>query len=616
MVVVNANIEIQKLLKESGLFEGEIDGKIGKKTLAAIEIMLTMKGIDTSKWTKGRKLIAAEQVLYQSQGIEIGDIDGWNGDMFKHAQEVYKASLVTTWRDKSDEIEKINEKERLGPANYFSRIFTSILKMGQKKNLKNPIVIAFLGAAQNCLETGYGKSMVDHNAFGIKGEGPAGSINTWTTEIEDGKAVRMMQTFRAYNDIDEAMNDYLDLLATNPRYAKLFDAETVEEAIDIQGKSGYATSPDYGKTLLAIYKKYSWMAQELLDAEKTEEPPTETEPEPESALTLESIDPHQLAFIRGIGLTETALSKKEAYSEAYNQPSNNAMVRKYGDEGADYGYYQNNSIDVGEAIRDGMDAELANHLNGGGKGGKSTLAEQTLAMHVHLSMNYTDVYKALKKGTDKAFDEAMDAMDGHWFGLKDQPKLARKAWDLGDSDDLFEIFPEIFKKTKKVEPVAPVVVKPKTVWPKQSNVANYFGQPGENQVMCKVPFKLVLAWDKSNSLSSYSCNELVKDAMERIWQRTFDYYGYDKIVDLRLHYFGGCLNVRRIRGGSNWSMHAYGIAIDIDPDRNSLHTTWKNSQMSKPAYKQFVEFFYDEGFINLGKERDYDSMHFQAARLG
>ena len=75
------------------------------------------------------------------------------------------------------------------------------------------------------------------------------------------------------------------------------------------------------------------------------------------------------------------------------------------------------------------------------------------------------------------------------------------------------------------------------------------------------------------------------------------------------------MNVRPIRGGSTWSMHSWGIAVDIDSDRNGLHTSWKDSQMSKPEYKKFVEFWYDEGFINLGKEANFDSMHFQAARL-
>jgi len=154
-----------------------------------------------------------------------------------------------------------------------------------------------------------------------------------------------------------------------------------------------------------------------------------------------------------------------------------------------------------------------------------------------------------------------------------------------------------------------------TEWPLQKDCMMFYGKVGTNQVKCELPFEMVLAWDPKSKLKSYSCHKLVKEPMERIWQRTFDYYGYEKIKELRLHYFGGCLNVRKMRGGSSSSMHSWGIAVDIDPDRNDLHTSWKNSQMSKPEYRKFVQFWYDDGFINLGLEADYDSMHMQAARL-
>jgi hypothetical protein len=166
-------------------------------------------------------------------------------------------------------------------------------------------------------------------------------------------------------------------------------------------------------------------------------------------------------------------------------------------------------------------------------------------------------------------------------------------------------------------PVVKVVpIKPKAYnWPSQSGVPKYFGSPGANQVSCKLPFPLRIAWEPSQKVNSYSCHKAVKESMERVWQRTLDHYGHEKIKELRIDYFGGCLNVRRMRGGSAWSMHAWGIAIDIDPDRNPFRGSWKSAQMSKPAYKQFVQFWYDEGFINLGLEANYDGMHFQAARL-
>jgi hypothetical protein len=163
----------------------------------------------------------------------------------------------------------------------------------------------------------------------------------------------------------------------------------------------------------------------------------------------------------------------------------------------------------------------------------------------------------------------------------------------------------------------PVKTSQKTsiVWPTQAECTKFYGKPGTNQVRCELPFTMVLAWDTKKKLNSYSCHKLVKEPMERIWNRTLEHYGYDKIVDLKLHYFGGCLNVRKMRGGSAWSMHSWGIAVDIDPDRNALRMNRKQATMSGAAYDKYWQFVYDEGAISLGKERDFDWMHWQFARL-
>lgn len=345
------------------------------------------------------------------------------------------------------------------------------------------------------------------------------------------------------------------------------------------------------------------------------------------AFSLRDIHINQLKFLRGIGETETGFSKKEAYSETYNQEDNNRNVREYGQKGADYGYYQCNELDVAHAIKLGVNPEIAKHLNGGGKGGKSSVAQQTIAMHEYLRRHYKDAYEALKH-TDSidAWQEAIDAMDGKWFGLKDRPQESKKIW-LADWT-VEKLWPEVAfapveSKQMKVEtvpapkPAPKIVVAPKKTysWPRQSECEDFYGEVGTSQVKCQLPFTMVLAWDTGTKLTSYSCHKLVKEPMERIWNRVYEHYGYDKIVDLRLHMFGGCLNVRKMRGGSSWSMHAWGIAVDIDPERNALHMNKNQASLSKSAYDKYWEFIYDEGAIGLGPERDFDWMHWQFAKL-
>jgi len=211
---------------------------------------------------------------------------------------------------------------------------------------------------------------------------------------------------------------------------------------------------------------------------------------------------------------------------------------------------------------------------------------------------------------------AIDGADDHVMGY------ARTIFDA-KLTMLFRDFAEKLweKGVTKTIPVAPTPeakkgkIVPFQSWPRQADCTKFFGKVGTNQSTCVMPYPLVIAWDKRKTVKEFSCHKLVKPALERIFQRTLDHYGYEKIKDLNLHLWGGCLNVRKVRGGSSYSMHSWGIAVDLDPDNNQLKWNSKQATFAKPAYNRFWEFVYDEGAISLGKERDYDWMHLQFARL-
>jgi len=88
-------------------------------------------------------------------------------------------------------------------------------------------------------------------------------------------------------------------------------------------------------------------------------------------------------------------------------------------------------------------------------------------------------------------------------------------------------------------------------------------------------------------------------------------YGYDKLKELGIDLFGGCFNYRKMRGGSSYSVHAWGLAIDLDPARNTLNETSKTARFARPEYKALIDIFYKHGFVSLGREANYDWMHFQ-----
>jgi peptidoglycan hydrolase-like protein with peptidoglycan-binding domain len=152
-------------------------------------------------------------------------------------------------------------------------------------------------------------------------------------------------------------------------------------------------------------------------------------------------------------------------------------------------------------------------------------------------------------------------------------------------------------------------------WPKQSAMDAFYGPKGTGQVSLVLPYAMRLAWDTSSQVARFSCHKLVRESLERIFVRTLDHYGLEQIQKLRLDLFGGCLNVRKMRGGSSWSIHSWGCAVDIDPDHNQLKMHRAQASLDAPDYDAFWSFVYDEGAIGLGRERDYDWMHFQFARL-
>lgn len=156
----------------------------------------------------------------------------------------------------------------------------------------------------------------------------------------------------------------------------------------------------------------------------------------------------------------------------------------------------------------------------------------------------------------------------------------------------------------------------KPEWPRQNAMDAFYGPKGTGQTMLILPYKMRLAWDLNSPVTKFTCHSRVKESLQRIFVRTFDHYGYDEIKRLRLDLFGGCLNVRKMRGSATaWSIHSWGCAVDIDPEHNPLKAHRAQATLDNPEYDPFWRFVYDEGAIGLGRERDYDWMHFQFARL-
>ncbi len=154
-------------------------------------------------------------------------------------------------------------------------------------------------------------------------------------------------------------------------------------------------------------------------------------------------------------------------------------------------------------------------------------------------------------------------------------------------------------------------------WPSQNEAElnKLYGKVGTNQVSLALPYPHRLAWDLKTTINSYQCNAKVHDSAKRVLQRVFDHYGMERIKELRLDRWGGCLNVRKMRGGTQWSMHSWGIAMDYDPENNQLKWGRDKAVFSKPDYDDWWRFWEEEGWSSLGRIKNYDWMHVQATKL-
>jgi hypothetical protein len=147
----------------------------------------------------------------------------------------------------------------------------------------------------------------------------------------------------------------------------------------------------------------------------------------------------------------------------------------------------------------------------------------------------------------------------------------------------------------------------------QTEIIKNFGNPckPENHVTIDLPFPLRLAWDTNVHVTKVTCHKLVANNFIAVFKGLLAYYGIEKIKELGIDLFGGIYNCRPMRGGTQFSTHAWAIAIDLDPERNQLKETSKTARFARPEYKPMIDIFYKYGFISLGVEKNYDYMHFQ-----
>lgn len=160
-------------------------------------------------------------------------------------------------------------------------------------------------------------------------------------------------------------------------------------------------------------------------------------------------------------------------------------------------------------------------------------------------------------------------------------------------------------------------------WPKetQASLDEAFGPHGlpngrtPDLAYVACPWTLKLAWDRRQTTRRIGCNPKVAESLGRVLTRVWEHYGEPEIKALDLDVYGGCYNARQKRGGSSLSTHSWAIALDWDTDHNQLKWGRDRARLARPEYDPWWASWEDEGWLSLGRTRNFDWMHVQATAL-
>ena len=130
---------------------------------------------------------------------------------------------------------------------FIQSLLPAAIEEGARTGVDPRIIVA-----QAAQETGWGKSAPGNNYFGIKSHGQSGGQTLATNEVINGKTVRINDSFRQFASPADSVRGYGDFILQNPRYEGLRTAQGLDGQLQALQASGYATDPNYSRSVGAI----------------------------------------------------------------------------------------------------------------------------------------------------------------------------------------------------------------------------------------------------------------------------------------------------------------------------------------------------------------------------
>ncbi|GAB2795120.1 flagellar assembly peptidoglycan hydrolase FlgJ [Dyella kyungheensis] len=244
-----------KSMRDASSGDGLFDSDAGNQWRDMFDQQLSVQ------LSQGGNGIGIAQMLVRQLG---GKSDGTTGDA-NGSKTAGAAGLDDSWQKRLSDIagsaRQVGEKVlKLMPADaedFVRQLAPYAQKAAEKLGVSVRAVLA-----QAALETQWGQHMPAHsngntsnNLFGMKaGQSWGGEkVSVPTLEFEGGVAVHRRAQFRSYDNPGQSFDDYAQLIAENPRYAR-----ALNHGEDVVGfarglvNGGYATDPSYAQKIVAI----------------------------------------------------------------------------------------------------------------------------------------------------------------------------------------------------------------------------------------------------------------------------------------------------------------------------------------------------------------------------
>lgn len=158
--------------------------------------------------------------------------------------------------------------------------------------------------------------------------------------------------------------------------------------------------------------------------------------------------------------------------------------------------------------------------------------------------------------------------------------------------------------------------------PHQREVATFYGDParGEEYMRSRLktirlPFKMRIDYDLDQRTSRMTVHEKCAPSLYDAMVKVHDEYGIREMRRLGIDRYAGGFNYRKMRGGSSWSMHAYGCAVDFYARPNSLRMKCPEALFCGPEYRRFLDIMEAHNWLPAIRLWGADAMHFQQARI-